>query len=256
MTIIFASEEINIRPLIIDILEKVNLEKRIRVLDVGGGMNQWLGSLVTDVIDINPRLRRKKIHITVGDINEKSTWEKFRDNEFDFVSCTHTLEDIRDPKFVIEQLSRVGKTGFIAVPNRAVEFRHVENSEYLGYGHHRWIFHLQNVQYFSAVAKWIAISNEKVILNHYQSQISQKFMRKRFSTSSLQALQQFDNKHVELGLVWINHLNFKYFESDFAGESIPAMQNQSLRFLRSPFIIFSSQNLWGKKLINALLHDR
>jgi len=39
----------------------------------------------------------------------------FADGEVDFVVCSHTLEDIRDPLWVCSELTRVAKAGYIEV---------------------------------------------------------------------------------------------------------------------------------------------
>ena len=52
------------------------------------------------------------------DICEHHPWP-FNDRQFDFVICSHTLEDIRDPLWVCSEIIRVGKRGYIEVPSRA-----------------------------------------------------------------------------------------------------------------------------------------
>src|SRR5947199_219349 len=49
------------------------------------------------------------------DICHHDPWP-FRDKQFDFVICSHTLEDVRDPLWVCSELFRVGKRGYIEVP--------------------------------------------------------------------------------------------------------------------------------------------
>ena len=39
----------------------------------------------------------------------------FPDKYFDFVICSHTLEDLRDPIRVCEEMSRVGKAYFVSI---------------------------------------------------------------------------------------------------------------------------------------------
>jgi len=41
--------------------------------------------------------------------------------EVDFVSCSHVLEDLRDPIRVCEEIVRVGKRGYIEVPSKTAE---------------------------------------------------------------------------------------------------------------------------------------
>ena len=54
------------------------------------------------------------------DMCERAPWP-FSDQQFDFVICSHTLEDIRDPLWVCTEMIRVGKRGYIEVPSRAWE---------------------------------------------------------------------------------------------------------------------------------------
>ena len=42
----------------------------------------------------------------------------FEDDRFDFVVCSQTLEDIRDPVRVCAEIMRVGKAGYIETPSR------------------------------------------------------------------------------------------------------------------------------------------
>ena len=43
----------------------------------------------------------------------------FPDRFFDYVICSHTLEDVRDPLWVCAEIMRVGRRGYIEVPSRA-----------------------------------------------------------------------------------------------------------------------------------------
>ncbi len=58
---------------------------------------------------------------------------------FDFVVCSHTLEDIRDPVFVCEEMDRVGRAGYIEVPSRAEEQTLGVQGNWIGWGHHHWL---------------------------------------------------------------------------------------------------------------------
>jgi hypothetical protein len=73
------------------------------------------------------------------DICGREPWP-FTDKQFDFVICSHTLEDIRDPLWVCAELIRVGKAGYIEVPSRVFEStRGVERPQTAGLSHHRWL---------------------------------------------------------------------------------------------------------------------
>ncbi len=67
----------------------------------------------------------------------------FPDKHFDFVICSHTLEDVRDPIAVCEEIVRVGKRGYIEVPSRSFESTHgIEQSRVTGLSHHRWLIEI------------------------------------------------------------------------------------------------------------------
>lgn len=69
----------------------------------------------------------------------------FRDKQFDFVICSHTLEDIRDPIWVCQEMNRIGKQGYIETPSRLTEScRGVESRQRSGYWHHRWLVEFQD----------------------------------------------------------------------------------------------------------------
>ena len=75
------------------------------------------------------------------DICDRSPWP-FDDDRFDFVVCSQTLEDIRDPIWVCSELQRVGRAGYVEVPSRLVEQSWWVQGPWIGYGHHRWLIEL------------------------------------------------------------------------------------------------------------------
>lgn len=66
----------------------------------------------------------------------------FPDKMFDFVVCSHTLEDIRDPIRVCEELMRVARAGYIETPSRLVEQTR-DFSGMVGASHHRWLVEMR-----------------------------------------------------------------------------------------------------------------
>lgn len=64
----------------------------------------------------------------------------FADKSIDFVICSHTLEDVRDPLWVCSEMVRVGKRGYVEVPSRVAETcRGWEHPRIAGLSHHRWL---------------------------------------------------------------------------------------------------------------------
>ena len=68
----------------------------------------------------------------------------FKDKELDFVICSHTLEDVRDPLWVCSEIIRVGKRGYIEIPSREWETsRGCESPRIAGLSHHRWLVDIE-----------------------------------------------------------------------------------------------------------------
>ena len=123
------------------------------VLDVGGGLGPLSrANYVLDCLPWNSRaqLTPKFSNIWPKPFYSATTWVQrdlcarklwpFQDKQFDFVFCSHTLEDVRDPIGVCEEIIRVGKRGYIEVPNRIIEsLRGIERTRYCGYSHHHWL---------------------------------------------------------------------------------------------------------------------
>ncbi len=63
----------------------------------------------------------------------------FADRELDFVICSHTLEDIRDPIWVCSEMQRIAKAGYIEVPSRLEEQTYGFQGDLVGWPHHRWL---------------------------------------------------------------------------------------------------------------------
>ncbi len=121
-----------------------------RVLDIGGAEEVFPRANV--VLDIVPYESRRPGALTdepeqftadswfVADICSPEIWQRFGDKEFDFVLCSHTLEDIRDPIGVCRQMVRVGKRGYIECPSRVRECTREDLAvRSAGWPHHRWI---------------------------------------------------------------------------------------------------------------------
>ena len=137
-------------------LERVlSLPEDARVLDVGG----WTAPLnrADWMIDAMPYDTRGATHPAgVGPGPERFSRERwvqrdlcakepypFEDDFFDFAVCTFTLEDLRDPVWVCQEMSRIAKAGYVEVPSLLDELtwgvREPSGGPWLGHDHHLWL---------------------------------------------------------------------------------------------------------------------
>lgn len=130
------------------------LTKNDKVLDIGGWAIPFTrANYVVDLMPyesrgIHGRQGSQKEHFTkknwiLLDISSKAL--PFKNKEFDFVICSHTLEDLKDPMYACAEIIRVGKSGYIEVPSRTVEtIMGIEGADYAGYAHHRWLVEIKD----------------------------------------------------------------------------------------------------------------
>jgi hypothetical protein len=74
----------------------------------------------------------------VWDVCAREPWP-FEAEQFDFVVCSQTLEDLRDPVWVCSEMVRVGKAGYVEVPSRLEEQSYGVQGPWVGWGHHHWL---------------------------------------------------------------------------------------------------------------------
>ena len=123
------------------------------VLDVGG----WAAPIARAdwVIDLMPYATRG-MYGEVNAANERfdeTTWVArdicarepwpFEDDQFDFAVCAHTLEDVRDPVWVCDELTRVARAGYIETPSRLEEQTYGVHGPWVGWSHHHWLVELE-----------------------------------------------------------------------------------------------------------------
>ena len=244
MPIVFASEGKIIRNEVTKFLQNLSKKKELRILDIGASANPWLGELITDTIDF-VYMKRNKINSHIGDANLISTYKKFDNNVFDFVNCSHTLEDLRSPDIPITEMMRIAKSGFIAVPNRHTEVSNLTKyppfgskfrlgGNHIGFAHHRWFFNNPYPNKIEAYAKWSGISGtesiyEKLIkkiarfpiLRRKYLSIITKLGAKSFGYHKWLKPELVDVSKNELSFIWLKDFKFSYFNNDYAGDGDP-----------------------------------
>jgi hypothetical protein len=134
-----------------DILDYIYKQKKpFTVVDVGGSMGGWSSPVVDCIIDFNDPINNSEILHFKCDITNPSSWLEIlnyveKNGKFDFCICSHTLEDIMNPVFVCEQICKISKEGYIAVPSKYKElYRFESHHNYRGFIHHRWVFNIEN----------------------------------------------------------------------------------------------------------------
>jgi hypothetical protein len=136
-----------------DVIEYIEQMRKINssftVVDVGGSMFGWSWQYVNAIVDFNDFNLTDNYNIKhfKCDITHPNSWEELLkyvevNGKFDFCICSHTLEDIMNPGYVSEQISKIAKEGYISVPSKYRELSRFElgHNGYRGYIHHRWIF--------------------------------------------------------------------------------------------------------------------
>lgn len=126
------------------------MDERAIVLDVGGWAEPF--ERADWVIDLMPYETRglygrvpepQRERFDAGswvqrDVCDRDPWP-FSDDQFDFVVCSHTLEDVRDPVWVCSEIIRVGRAGYVEVPSRLEEQTYGIQGPWVGWSHHRWL---------------------------------------------------------------------------------------------------------------------
>jgi methionine biosynthesis protein MetW len=116
------------------------IEEGARVLDLGCGDGELLNLLFERKkiyglgIDISTeeilKCIKKGVSVIQEDIEEGLV--KYKDDSYDYVILSETLQTVKNPDFVLNQMVRVGKKGIISFPN----FAHIKS---------RFIFALKGI---------------------------------------------------------------------------------------------------------------
>ena len=154
------------------------------VLDIGGWARPF--NRANYVIDAEPYGTRgyygKRLPVQGGqqECFTKETWIQrdlcerrafpFADKAIDFVICSHTLEDVRDPLWVCSEMIRIGKRGYIEVPSRLAESCRGVEPRQVGWSHHRWLVEMKS----NAI---LFLMKYHMIHSHWRFSLSRTYLR-------------------------------------------------------------------------------
>lgn len=195
-------------------------DPRFSVVDIGGAADPWSGA------DCFVDFHRVEGHDTIaGDVHDPAIWREIAARRFDFCVCSHLLEDIRDPIFVLGKIRDTFRHGYIAVPNKHVEFGYIESKHYVGYGHHRWIYTLVGDE-LRVVAKlplasYFAPRNDLILrlraLVSLNGRSNRTVPHMRHAGPLRWRNRALGTPGNELAFAWQGKLKFHVVNSDYAG---------------------------------------
>jgi len=174
-------------------------QRPLRVLDVGGWHNQWAPQFVTAVIDIH---EVPGVNLYTGNINMPYIWQELeevvkKEGLFDFCICTHTLEDVANPRLPLEFMPKIAKEGFIAIPSKYAEMRR-SHLGFRGSIHHRWIYNKEDL---------CVVAYPKVGFIEYENDVFDEIATK------------FDDSNEELQFFWRGSIEVNFMNDDYLGPS-------------------------------------
>ena len=189
-----------------EVTEKIASLNAKTVIDVGGSWNSYLGSLITHTFDMHdPGM--PGVHWFQGSINSYEGWKPIFDyveknGKFDFVNCTHTLEDLAYPEAALRYMPQIAKAGFIAVPSKFWELE--RKRIFRGAHHHRWIFDSRG----GDLTLW-----PKVNLIEYM--IPYNEIQDKIDT----------HRNTELRMFWEDTIEWKIINNDYLGPAFEDVVN-------------------------------
>jgi hypothetical protein len=137
------NEELAGRPEVLKHLSKLKEKNpNLTVLDIGASHNPLASEFLTHTFDLRP-IEIPNVKSFAGDINQYESWIPLFEHveehgKFNFVNCTHTLEDVAYPMAALRYMPQIAEEGFIAVPSKYYELQ--RRDAFRGGIHHRWIF--------------------------------------------------------------------------------------------------------------------
>jgi len=152
------------------------------ILDIGAGKTPFI--FATKLIDYNTKYdinnNNDKIKV-YNNLDIDTNKLPFENKSLDFVYSRHTLQEIQNPDFVMNEIIRITNAGYIETPSPLIEITkgidRISNiNNYAGYIHHRYIIWSDNEKceiYF--LPKYSSILDNIMILNVDKNLYSYKY---------------------------------------------------------------------------------
>jgi len=206
---------------VIEYIEKNKKIKNFKVVDVGGSLSSWSLKYVDAIVDFNDIsvTDNLKIKHFKCDITHPDSWNEIllyvkQYGKFDFCICTHTLEDIMNPVYVSEQIQKIAKEGYIAVPSKYRELSRFESGDknYRGYIHHRWIFDIIDN---------IFVGYPKINYLDYNDIFDK--------------IADLDENKCDLSFYWIDQIDILYINNNYLGPNVCSVINYYNNLLKNEY---------------------
>jgi ubiquinone/menaquinone biosynthesis C-methylase UbiE len=176
-----------------------------KVLDIGSGGDPF--PFATHLVDKYPgethhryqKLKTKNLPFTQADVQELP----FKDKEFDFIYCSHVLEHVEDPAKAMDEISRVGKKGFIEVPARMSDI----------------IFNMTRLKHFH---KWYInkVGNKLIFIEYRQDELRDTgdkelfFMAHSFFTNAFKRMYRKNKDMFTHFHLWEDKIEYIVFNNE------------------------------------------
>ena len=115
----------------------------------------------------------------------------FKDKEFDYIIASHVVEHVEDISYFLNELSRVGKRGYIEVPTRLEDNLVFENKK-----DHIWHMEFDD------------INNKLIISKKIQ------FLEPILTVSSAKKFSEYFRQSLVLELFWEESIEFEIIQKD------------------------------------------
>lgn len=108
-----------------------------------------------------------------------------------------------NPVFVCEQICKISKEGYIAVPSKYRELSYFESKyNYRGYIHHRWIFNIENNKF---------IGYPKI--NYLDS------------NNTFDEIADLSENKMDLSFFWKDNIEIEYINNNYLGPNVYSVMN-------------------------------